>query len=100
MGESCHGKSSRYKELCGRVDGELEAAMRSKMNSEEGKLIYRLRKQIVEPVFGNIKANKGLRRLLLRGLEGARIEYHLGCIAHNIDKIGRGWRESPVCAAG
>ncbi|MCL4552963.1 MAG: transposase, partial [Candidatus Marsarchaeota archaeon] len=89
MSEGCHGKSSRYKELCQRQDDDLQQAMALKIRSGEGREIYNLRKEIVEPVFGNIKDNIGLRRLLLRGLEGARIEYHLACVSHNIGKIRR-----------
>jgi len=99
--EACHGKSSRYKEITRRVDDHLQQAMSAKMKSEEGRSVYRLRKQIVEPVFGNIKANMGMRRLLLRGLEGAKIEYLLACTAHNIGKIARYWiQEKALMIAG
>ncbi len=97
MGE-CHGKSSRYKELWHRVQDDLQRAMAEKIRSVQGKRTYALRKQIVEPVFGNIKWNKGIRRLLLRGLEGAKIEYLLGCIGHNLDKIGHQWAEGKPLA--
>ena len=63
--------------------------MSTKMQTDEAKKIYRQRKQIVEPVHGNIKDNKGLRRFLLKGKMGAEIEYLLGCAVHNIDKIIR-----------
>lgn len=85
----CCGERSRVKELWRRVDGELHEKMFKKMRTDEAKEIYRYRKQIVEPVFGNIKENQGLRRLLLRGLNGAKTEYTLSCIAHNIGKIRR-----------
>lgn len=88
--EACHGKS-RYKEIAKRVDDHLQRAMSAKMAGEEGRSVYRLRKQIIEPVFGNIKANLGMRRLLLRGLEGAKIEYLLACTGHNVGKIARCW---------
>lgn len=97
-GQRCHGKSSRYKEIARRVDERLQQAMSAKMESEEGRAIYRLRKQIVEPVFGNIKANLGMRRLLLRGLDGAKIEYLLACTGHNIGKIARCWADQRAIA--
>ena len=75
------------------VDRNLREEMRKKMLSPEGKLIYKLRLHIVEPVFGNIKFNMNIVKLLLRGLEGANIEYLLGCIAHNIKKIMASWPE-------
>ena len=83
----CCGGKSRVKELWHRVNGELAERMSAKMGTDEAREVYSLRKQIIEPVFGNIKQNKNLRRLLLRGLEGAEIEFLLGCIAHNLGKI-------------
>jgi transposase len=48
---------------------------------------YRLRKQIVEPVFGQIKQARGFRQLLLRGLDNVRAEWALICTAHNLLKL-------------
>jgi len=48
---------------------------------------YRLRKQIVEPVAGQIKQARGFRQCLLRGLEQARGEWSLICTAHNLLKL-------------
>lgn len=48
---------------------------------------YRLRKQVVEPVFGQIKAARGFRQFLLRGLEKVRGEWSLVCTAHNVLKL-------------
>ncbi|WP_349368221.1 IS1182 family transposase [Salinarimonas sp.] len=48
---------------------------------------YRLRKQVVEPVFGQIKQDRGMRQLLLRGLGAVRAEWALVCTAHNIAKL-------------
>jgi len=48
---------------------------------------YRLRKFVVEPVFGQIKHPRGFRQLLLRGLEQARGEWSLMCTAHNLLKL-------------
>jgi hypothetical protein len=45
---------------------------KAKLQTEEGKEIYRLRKKIVEPVFGQIKFNLGFRRFRLRGSQGRR----------------------------
>ena len=61
--------------------------MRDKMNTEESKDVYRLRKSTVEPVIGNIKQNLGFREFLLRGLQGTKIEMNLVSIAHNLQKI-------------
>jgi transposase len=75
------------KEIWVRQDGELTLAMREKMATPEGQEIYNRRRAIIEPVFGHMKVAYGLRRLLLRGLSGASIEFHLACIAHNMGKL-------------
>jgi transposase len=48
---------------------------------------YRLRKQVVEPVFGQIKQARGFRQFLLRGLGNVRAEWALICTAHNLLKL-------------
>ena len=48
---------------------------------------YRLRKQVVEPVFGLIKRARGFRQFLLRGQENVAAEWSLLCTAHNILKL-------------
>jgi transposase len=48
---------------------------------------YRLRKQTVEPVFGQIKSARGFRQFLLRGLANVRLEWSLLCTAHNVLKL-------------
>jgi hypothetical protein len=61
--------------------------MRDKMETDEGREIYRWRKITVEPVIGQIKENLGFRQFCLRGLEGARIEIRIVSIVHNLKKI-------------
>jgi hypothetical protein len=50
---------------------------------------YRLRKQIVEPVFGHIKQARGFRQFLLRGLEAVQAEWALICTTPNITKLAK-----------
>lgn len=68
--------------------------MKEKMQTEEGRKIYSLRKITVEPVYGHMKQNLGFREFLLRGLNGVRIEMNLISIAHNLAKIHRMLREN------
>jgi len=68
--------------------------MRHKLRCGTGKLLYAARKQIVEPVFGQIKSARGIRKFLMRGLEKVSAEWQLICSTHNMLKIWRG-----VCAA-
>jgi len=64
----------------------LRQKMNEKMEQESSKEIYKKRKKIVEPVFGQIK-NSGFRGFLLRGYEKASGEFSLACAAHNFKKI-------------
>ena len=58
--------------------------MVNKMGSEQGKEVYKKRKETVEWPFGNIKQNLGLREFFTRGLENVKTEHNLACIAHNL----------------
>ena len=72
--------------------------MRKKLDTLKGKLIYKRRKIIVEPVFGNIKHNLGFREFLLRGLNKVKAEFSLIAIAHNLLKIARFIKEQKTLA--
>jgi hypothetical protein len=63
--------------------------MRNKLKRAGRRSRYRLRKQIVEPVFGQIKQARGFRQFLLRGLEKVKAEWALICTAHNLTKLAR-----------
>jgi transposase len=63
-----------------------KAQMRAKTSTPEGRDIYRARKWIAEPPFGNIKEVQGFRQFSLRGLELVRGEWSLVTLAHNIRK--------------
>jgi len=72
--------------------GDYEAErqrMWQKLTTEEGRAIYGRRKCLVEPAIGQLKVVCGMTRLLLRGLQGARIEWKWAAIAHNILKLSR-----------
>ena len=64
----------------------MTTAMRRRLKQGGQRSRYRLRKHIVEPVFGQIKAARGFRQLLLRGIDKARQEWALLCTAHNLVK--------------
>ena len=69
----------------------VKEKMKEKLRSAAGKPLYAARKRIVEPVFGQIKAARGIRQFLLRGLEKVSAEWQLICLTHNLLKI---WRRS------
>jgi transposase len=81
-----------------RLDGESTDRMRAKLRTREGRAIFALRRQTVEPVFGRLKETLGLRRFLLRGLTGAGIEFRLACIAHNLAKAVKAVQGQPAIA--
>ena len=63
------------------------AKMLYRLRTPEGRAIYALRKQTVEPVFGILKRALGFRQFHLRGHEKAAGEYLLGCTAWNIKRL-------------
>ena len=63
--------------------------MKKKMQTKKAKETYKLRKQIVEFVFGDFRENKGLITFLTRSLETVKTEFNLMSIASNLDKIWR-----------
>ena len=69
-------------------------AMRAKIKAGGHSSPYRLRKQLPEPVFGQIKQARGFRQFLMRGLEKLQAEWALICTAHNILKLAQGRRLS------
>jgi transposase len=73
----------------GKTGGPLTQLMRKKIADGGHETPYRLRKQTVEPVFGQIKQARGFRQFLLRGLANVRAEWALICIAHNLTKLAK-----------
>ena len=63
--------------------------MRHKLRHPDARRRYARRKAIVEPVFGQLKEDRGFTALSLRGLALARAEYLLACLAHNLGKLLR-----------
>ncbi len=55
------------------AEASLLEQMKQKLKTEAGRELYRMRKAIVEPVFGQIKEWRGFRRFLLRGLQKVRV---------------------------
>ena len=106
--------------VAGTVEGEATAstapeqagaptrveAMRAKIKAGGHASPYRLRKQLPEPVFGQIKEARGFRQFLLRGIEKVRGEWAIVCTVHNLLKLARrklaqGWSLSaalPIAA--
>jgi transposase len=67
----------------------LMQKMRARLETEGGKKKYGKRKYMVEPVFGDMKYNQKMGRLLLRGRIKAKGEFLMMCIAHNLKKVAK-----------
>ena len=63
-------------------------AMAAKFQTEQGQKDYRKRKWIAEPPNGWIKNVLGFRQFSLRGLEKAKAEFKLVCMALNLRRMG------------
>ena len=61
--------------------------MKQRIDSDYGKQIYSHRMSVVEPVFANITANKGLKRFSLRSRRKVQGQWQLYCVIHNIEKL-------------
>ena len=73
------------------------AAMRAKIKAGGHESPYRLRKQLPEPVFGQIKQARGFRQFLMRGFDHVRAEWAIVCTAHNLLKLAHRWTPSAAC---
>ncbi len=78
------------------AEATAKEKMQHKLRSATGKILYAARKHIVEPVFGQIKSARGIRKFLLRGLKKVSAEWQLICLTHNLLKI---WRRACGAAA-
>ena len=67
--------------------GAYACAMWQKLRRGARRSRYRLRKQTVEPVFGQIKQARGFRQFLLRGIDKVSAEWSLICTVHNLLKL-------------
>jgi transposase len=84
-GRQKHGTKSATK--AGASTGTLVQGMSRRLKQGGHRSRYRLRKQTVEPVFGQIKGARGFRQFHLRGLTKVADEWRLLCLAHNLLKL-------------
>ena len=87
-GRQKHGEATATGERAYRTASRL-AAMATKLRRAGRRSRYRLRKQVVEPVFGQIKQARGFRQFLMRGIEKVTAEWAMICIAHNLLKLAK-----------
>ena len=61
--------------------------MRAKLRSPAGEAAYARRKAVVEPVFGVLKQQRGMRQFRTRGLQNVNNEFTLATLAFNITRL-------------
>ena len=90
----CHkSKRDRQIEVNHTLD-DYKARARELLTSEQG-LKHRSRRPVEpEAVFGQIKECGRFRRLRLKGLTGAKIDFGLKALAHNLRKLAQAWTKS------
>jgi len=74
------GKHAKAEETAGE-------RMKRKIDTEQGREMIARRFATVEPVFGNLRYNKGLNRFTLRGRTKVDWQWKLYCLVHNIEKL-------------
>jgi transposase len=81
-------KTRQVSFLHGKAAGEsFTDKMKKRIDSPEGRARYGRRFATVEPVFGNLRYNKGLDRFTLRGQKKVDAQWKLFCLVHNIEKL-------------
>jgi transposase len=70
--------------------------MARKLLTKRGQALYRMRAQTVEPVFGQIKEPRGIRRFMRRGLGACQSEWRLISATHNLLKLFRHGQRAPA----
>jgi hypothetical protein len=93
-----HSGASESKQVVADIDAHGATApaiksaaetMRNKLRMEAGRAVYKMRKAVVEPVFGQIKAVRGLGGFSMRGREKVSAEWQIMCLTHNLLKLYR-----------
>jgi len=89
----------RVKELVHRLENglpdpdQVRDQMNAKLAEEGNKALYKRRTPMIEPIFGDIKFNRGYRRFMRRGASAVGSEWRLICATNNLLKL---WRSAPA----
>src|SRR5262252_1824731 len=73
--------------LRGRARHPVHRRMRQKLRSPLGRAIYGRRKALIEPIFGVLKEQRGMRQFRCRGLEKVAVEMALATTAYNMTRM-------------
>jgi len=78
--------------LRGRARDEAHRAMRRKLRRPAGRAVYARRRSLIEPIFGVLKEQRGMRQFRRRGLEKVGVEIALATTAFNLTRM---WNRAP-----
>jgi len=92
-----HGAAAETLAATPAADASVVDQMRQKLKTAAGQAVYKWRKAIVEPVFGQSKEARGFRRFSFRGLAKVAAEWDLIALTHNLLKLWRA-QSSPLAA--
>jgi hypothetical protein len=84
-----HGTAAETTAAPTAADASVADQMRQKLKTAAGQAVYKWRKAIVEPVFGQTKEARGFRRFSFRGFTKVGAEWDLICLTHNLLKLWR-----------
>ena len=94
-------RSNRNRRLDGAAPrGRIPAAlslrerMARKLATKRGRRLYEQRRWMIEPVFGDVKEHRGIRRFMRRGFAACASEWKLIAATHNLRKLYRQARGS------
>jgi transposase len=87
--ESCNAKDSKTITFPAQVDISHQLRQRERAKSDEAKEMRGIRASTSELAFAHMKGKLGLRRLLLRGLDGAYTEFTMAALARNFMILAR-----------
>ena len=76
-------------------EDKLLNQIKEKLKTEEGKKIFKTRKETVELKFADIKHNRNFRSFSLRGLDKVRREFKLVCLDSNLVRMNNMIHKSP-----
>ena len=65
----------------------VDVRINARKNAAQLPVAYGRRFATVEPVFANLRHNKGLDRFTLRGQRKVDTQWKLFCLVHNIEKL-------------
>jgi len=84
---ACELNGGGRRRRAGRLHHAEHRRMRQRLRSRSGRAVYQRRKAIIEPVFGALKEQRGMRQFRRRGFEQVAVEMALATTAYNLTRM-------------